>query len=50
MIILKNKKGNYVNEGIRNISKNFVEERKIDESIKNEIAKDFPVNKPKQKK
>lgn len=30
-----------VNEGIRNISKNFIDERKIDESIKNEISKEF---------
>lgn len=30
-----------VNEGIRKISKNFIDEKKIDESIKNEISKEF---------
>lgn len=30
-----------VNENLRNISKNFVDEQKVDESIKNEISKEF---------
>lgn len=34
-----------VNEGLRNISKNFIDEQKVDESIKNEISKEF--NNPK---
>lgn len=33
-----------VNEGIRNISKKFVDEKKLDDSIKNEIAKEFMKN------
>lgn len=45
MIRLKNK-NRHINEGIRNISKNFIDEKKIDESVKNEISKEFPVKKP----
>lgn len=36
-----------VNEGIRNISKNFVEEKKIEDNIKLEIAKEINITKKK---
>ena len=46
-LLVKRMKKKRINEGLRNLTKNFVSEKELEENLKNEISSEIHINRRK---